>query len=41
LRLDYRNRRADFVQVFLDHLINWDSVAENADRAMEQAAVVT
>lgn len=24
--LDYQNRRADFVQVFLDHLINWDFV---------------
>lgn len=25
--LDYQNRRADFVQVFLDHLVNWDFVA--------------
>ena len=24
--LDYQNRRADFVQVFLDHLVNWDFV---------------
>ena len=22
--LDYQNRRKDFVQVFLDHLVNWD-----------------
>jgi Fe-Mn family superoxide dismutase len=27
--LDYRNRRPDFVQAFLDHLVNWDFVAEN------------
>ncbi len=27
--LDYQNRRADFLQTFLDHLINWDFVAKN------------
>lgn len=27
--LDYQNRRADFVQTFLDHLVNWDFVAQN------------
>jgi superoxide dismutase, Fe-Mn family len=27
--LDYQNRRADFVQAFLDHLINWEFVAKN------------
>jgi Fe-Mn family superoxide dismutase len=27
--LDYQNRRPDFVQAFLDHLVNWDSVAAN------------
>lgn len=27
--LDYQNRRADFVDVFLDHLVNWDFVLEN------------
>jgi Fe-Mn family superoxide dismutase len=27
--LDYQNRRPDFVQVFLDHLVNWDFVAQN------------
>lgn len=27
--LDYQNRRPDFVQTFLDHLINWDFVAKN------------
>lgn len=25
--LDYQNRRKDFVQVFLDHLVNWDFAA--------------
>ena len=25
--LDYQNRRPDFVQAFLDHLVNWDFVA--------------
>ncbi|MBD5391804.1 superoxide dismutase [bacterium] len=27
--LDYQNRRADFVDAFLDKLINWDFVADN------------
>ncbi len=27
--LDYQNRRADFVQTFLDHLVNWDFVNAN------------
>jgi superoxide dismutase, Fe-Mn family len=27
--LDYQNRRGDFVQTFLDHLIDWDFVARN------------
>ncbi|KAF0143479.1 MAG: Superoxide dismutase [Rhodospirillaceae bacterium] len=26
--LDYQNRRPDFVQAFLDHLVNWDFVAQ-------------
>ncbi|HBM91445.1 MAG TPA: superoxide dismutase, partial [Rhodospirillaceae bacterium] len=25
--LDYQNRRPDFLQAFLDHLINWDFAA--------------
>jgi superoxide dismutase, Fe-Mn family len=29
--LDYQNRRPDFVQAFLDHLINWDFVNKNLD----------
>ncbi|MCL2331698.1 MAG: superoxide dismutase [Proteobacteria bacterium] len=27
--LDYQNRRADFVDAFLTHLVNWDFVAAN------------
>jgi Fe-Mn family superoxide dismutase len=27
--LDYQNRRPDFVQAFLDHLVSWDFVAAN------------
>jgi len=26
--LDYQNRRPDFVQTFLDHLVNWDEAAK-------------
>jgi superoxide dismutase, Fe-Mn family len=26
--LDFQDRRADFVQIFLDHLVNWDFVAK-------------
>jgi Fe-Mn family superoxide dismutase len=31
--LDYQNRRPDFAQAFLDHLINWDFVAQNLAKA--------
>ncbi len=31
--LDYQNRRPDFVQVFLDHLVNWDFATENLSKA--------
>lgn len=27
--LDYKNKRTDFIDTFLDHLVNWDFVAEN------------
>lgn len=27
--LDYQNKRADYVQAFFDHLINWDFVKQN------------
>jgi len=26
--LDYQNRRADFVDIFLEHLVNWDIVSK-------------
>ncbi len=32
--LDYQNRRPDFVQAFLDHLVNWDFVASNLAKAI-------
>jgi Fe-Mn family superoxide dismutase len=31
--LDYQNRRPDFVQAFLDRLVNWDFVASNLAHA--------
>src|SRR5215207_8644600 len=31
--LDYQNRRPDFVQAFLDHLVNWDFVAQALAKA--------
>ncbi len=31
--LDYQNRRPDFIQAFLDKLVNWDFVAENLAKA--------
>ena len=31
--LDYQNRRPDFVQTFLDKLVNWDFVAANLAKA--------
>jgi superoxide dismutase, Fe-Mn family len=31
--LDYQNRRIDYVQAFLEHLVNWDFAAENLARA--------
>ena len=31
--LDYQNRRPDYAQTFLDHLVNWDFAAENYAKA--------
>jgi superoxide dismutase, Fe-Mn family len=31
--LDFQNRRPDFVQTFLDHLVNWDFAAQNLAKA--------
>jgi Fe-Mn family superoxide dismutase len=30
--LDYQNRRPDFVQTFLDKLVNWEFVAKNLSK---------
>ncbi|MBX7146789.1 MAG: superoxide dismutase [Alphaproteobacteria bacterium] len=30
--IDYRNKRPDFIQAFLDHLLNWDFVEENLSK---------
>jgi superoxide dismutase, Fe-Mn family len=32
--LDYQNKRPDFVQAFLEHLVNWDFAAENLRKAL-------
>ncbi len=34
--LDYQNRRPDFIDAFIDHLVNWDFAAENLARARVQ-----
>ncbi|HZK90320.1 MAG TPA: superoxide dismutase [Stellaceae bacterium] len=34
--LDYQNRRAEFVEAFLDHLVNWEFVAGNLQKAIER-----
>ena len=36
--LDYQNRRPEFVQTFLDHLVNWDFTNANLARAETQLA---
>ncbi len=33
--IDYQNRRPDYVQVFIDKLINWDFVSQNFTAAMK------
>ena len=33
--IDYRNRRPDYLKAFLDHLVNWDYVAEMYEAAMK------
>jgi Fe-Mn family superoxide dismutase len=32
--LDYRNRRPDYVQAFLNHLVNWDEVEAELHKAL-------
>ena len=33
--LDYRNRRPDYIKAFVDHLVNWEHVADMYDAAMK------
>ena len=33
--IDYRNRRPDYLKAFLEHLVNWDHVAEMYEQAMK------
>lgn len=38
--LDYQNRRADYLDVFLDNLVNWRFVAENCERLHKARSAV-
>jgi hypothetical protein len=33
--IDYRNQRPDYLKAFLDHLVNWDYVAERYEAAIK------
>lgn len=33
--IDFRNRRPDYVSIFLDHMINWDFASMHMHRAMQ------
>ena len=35
--LDYQHKRADYVDVFLDHLVNWEFVAEQLDQVGKES----
>jgi Fe-Mn family superoxide dismutase len=37
--IDYRNRRADYIKAFLDHLVNWEHVAQMYEGAGQMADV--
>jgi superoxide dismutase, Fe-Mn family len=32
--IDFQNRRPDFIQTFMDKLINWDAVADRYAKAI-------
>ena len=36
--IDYRNRRADYLKAFLDHLVNWEYVDQLLHGALQKAA---
>jgi superoxide dismutase, Fe-Mn family len=38
--IDYRNRRPDYIKAFLDHLVNWEHVAEMYKAASARKAAV-
>jgi Fe-Mn family superoxide dismutase len=38
--IDYRNRRPDYIKAFLDHLVNWEYVAEMYKAASTHKAAV-
>jgi superoxide dismutase, Fe-Mn family len=38
--IDYRNRRPDYIKAFLDHLVNWEHVAEMYKTASARKAAV-
>jgi Fe-Mn family superoxide dismutase len=33
--IDYRNRRPDYLKAFMEHLVNWEYVAEMYEHAMK------
>jgi Fe-Mn family superoxide dismutase len=37
--LDFQNRRADFLKVFIEKLVNWDSVRQNCKKASEMGGI--
>lgn len=39
--LDYQNRRPDYLQTFLDHLVNWEFAAQQLAAATPQATVAS
>jgi Fe-Mn family superoxide dismutase len=36
--IDYRNRRADYLKAFLDHLVNWEYVEQLLNGALQKKA---
>lgn len=36
--IDYRNRRKDYLEAFLEHMVNWEYAAERCQAAMQRAA---
>jgi Fe-Mn family superoxide dismutase len=36
--IDYRNRRKDYLDAFVEHMVNWEYAAERCSQAMKHAA---